>query len=101
MEGLFDRSVDGREDGRQQAERSLGSGVIVDKRGCILTNSHVVEQASKIQVQLDGNNQTKYTEKVIGVDEDTDLAVIKIEANKDLPTAKLDRKSTRLNSSHT
>jgi len=89
MQDFFDRFFDGRQDGPPQAERSLGSGVIVDKRGYILTNNHVVEQATKIQVQLDGGAQTRYTAKVIGVDEDTDLAVIKIEANKDLPTAKL------------
>src|SRR5947199_9724832 len=89
MQDFFDRFFDGRQDGPPQAERSLGSGVIVDKRGYILTNNHVVEQATKIQVQLSGNAQTKYTAKVVGVDEDTDLAVIKIEANKELPTAKL------------
>src|SRR5579864_7531637 len=89
MQDFFDRFFDGRQDGPPQAERSLGSGVIVDKRGYILTNNHVVEQATKIQVQLDGKTQTKYTAKVIGVDEDTDLAVIKIDADKDLPTAKL------------
>src|SRR6266851_1009969 len=89
MQDFFDRFFDGRQNTPPQAERSLGSGVIVDKRGYILTNNHVVEQATKIQVHLDGNNQTKYTAKVIGVDEDTDLAVIKIEANKELPTAKL------------
>src|SRR5258705_6695245 len=88
MQDFFDRFFDGRQDGPPQAERSLGSGVIVDKRGYILTNNHVVEQATKIQVQLDGNPQ-KYTAKVVGVDEDTDLAVIKIEANKELPVAKL------------
>src|SRR5438874_7510619 len=79
MQDFFDRFFDGRQDGPPQAERSLGSGVIVDKRGYILTNNHVVEQATKIQVQLSGTNQAKYTAKVIGVDEDTDLAVIKIE----------------------
>ena len=89
MQDFFDRFFDGRQDAPPQAERSLGSGVIVDKRGYILTNNHVVEQATKIQVQLDGNDPNKYTAKVIGVDEDTDLAVIKIEATKDLPTAKL------------
>src|SRR5216684_2157412 len=88
MQDFFDRFFDGRQDGPQQAERSLGSGVIVDKRGYILTNNHVVEQATKIQVQLNGDT-TRYTAKVIGVDEETDLAVIKIEANKELPTAKL------------
>ena len=89
MQDFFDRFFDGRQDAPPQAERSLGSGVIVDKRGYILTNNHVVEQATKIQVQLDGGDPTKYTAKVIGVDENTDLAVIKIDASKDLPTAKL------------
>src|SRR5467141_808126 len=88
MQDFFDRFFDGRQDGPPQAERSLGSGVIVDKRGYILTNNHVVEQATKIQVQLNGET-TRYAAKLIGVDEDTDLAVIKIDANKDLPTAKL------------
>src|SRR5215470_7465628 len=88
MQDFFDRFFDGRQDAPPQAERSLGSGVIVDKRGYVLTNNHVVEQATKIQVSLDGD-PNKYTAKVIGVDEDTDLAVIKIEASKELPTAKL------------
>jgi serine protease Do len=88
MQDFFDRFFDGRPDGPPQAERSLGSGVIVDKRGYILTNNHVVEQATKIQVQLNGDT-TKYTAKLVGVDEDTDLAVVKIDANKDLPVAKL------------
>ncbi|MGA2096224.1 MAG: Do family serine endopeptidase [Candidatus Acidiferrum sp.] len=89
MQDFFDRFFDGRQDAPPQAERSLGSGVIVDKRGYILTNNHVVDQATKIQVQLDGADTTKYTAKVVGVDEDTDLAVIKIDVNKELPTAKL------------
>jgi len=87
MQDFFDRFFDGRQE-PSQAERSLGSGVIVDKRGYILTNNHVVEQATKIQVQLN-EDPVKYTAKLIGVDEETDLAVIKIEANKDLPIAKL------------
>jgi len=88
MQDFFDRFFDGRGDAPPAAERSLGSGVIVDKRGFILTNNHVVDQATKIQVQLNGES-TKYTAKVVGVDEETDLAVIKVEAGKDLPTAKL------------
>src|SRR5216117_62915 len=88
MQDFFDRFFDGRQNTPPQAERSLGSGVIVDKRGYILTNNHVVEQATKIQVQLNGDT-TRYTAKVVGVDEDTDLAVIKIDANKELPIAKL------------
>src|SRR5467141_174934 len=88
MQDFFDRFFDGRPDGPPQAERSLGSGVIVDKRGYILTNNHVVEQATKIQVQLNGD-PTRYTAKIVGVDEDPDLAIIKIDAGKDLPIAKL------------
>jgi serine protease Do len=61
----------------------------VDRKGYILTNNHVVEQATKVQVQLNGDT-TKYNAKVVGVDEETDLAVVKIEAgNKELPVAKL------------
>ena len=88
FQDFFDRFFDGRPDAQPQAERSLGSGVIVDKRGYILTNNHVVENATKIQVQLNGDSN-RYTAKVVGVDEETDLAVIKIDASKDLPTAKL------------
>jgi len=89
MQDFFDKFFDGQgQNAQPQAERSLGSGVIVDKRGYILTNNHVVEQATKIQVQLNGESN-KYTAKVIGVDEDTDLAVIKIDAGRDLPVAKL------------
>jgi serine protease Do len=88
MQDFFDRFFDGRQDGPPQAERSLGSGVIVDKRGYILTNNHVIENATKIQVQLN-NDTARYTAKVIGADDDTDLAVIKIEVSKELPVAKL------------
>ena len=70
------------------AEHSLGSGVIVDKEGYILTNDHVVNGATKIQVQLNGES-TKYTAKVVGTDDETDLAVLQIHADRDLPVAKL------------
>ena len=85
---FFFHFFDGRPNGQPKAERSLGSGVIIDKRGYILTNNHVVDQATKIQVQLSGDT-TKYTAKVVGVDDATDLAVIKIDAAKELPSAKL------------
>ncbi len=87
FQDFFDRFFDFPDQG-PAAERSLGSGVIVDKKGYILTNNHVVEQATKIQVQLHGES-ARYTAKVIGTDEETDLAVIKIDANRELPTTKL------------
>ena len=87
FQDFFDRFFDSPEDG-PSAERSLGSGVIVDKKGFILTNDHVIDQATKIQVALDGD-PVHYSAKVIGTDKDTDLAVIKIEADHELPVAKL------------
>jgi serine protease Do len=71
-----------------ETEHSLGSGLIVDKKGYILTNDHVVNGATKIQVQLNGQS-TKYAAKVVGTDDETDLAVLKIEADRELPVAKL------------
>lgn len=73
--------------GREMRSRALGSGFIVDKSGYILTNFHVVEKADKINVRLDSGEE--YPAKVIGKDEGTDLAVIKIEAKKELAVAKL------------
>jgi serine protease Do len=65
----------------------LGSGFIVDKTGYIITNFHVVEKADTINVTLASGDD--YKAKVIGKDEGTDIAIIKIEANKELPTLKL------------
>ncbi len=66
---------------------SVGSGFIVDKSGYILTNYHVVDDAAKITVRL--QNSEEYPAKIIGTDEETDLAVLKIDAGKDLPSVKL------------
>jgi serine protease Do len=87
FQDFFDRFFDSP-DNSPDAERSLGSGVIVDKKGFILTNDHVIDQATKIQVTLDGD-PTKYNGRVIGFDKETDLAVVKIEADHDLSIAKL------------
>jgi serine protease Do len=71
---------------------SLGSGFIVDPKGYIITNYHVIEKADKIYVKLstDPDNQDEgRPARVIGFDKATDLAVIKIETDKPLPTVKL------------
>ena len=61
-------------------QRSLGSGVIIDPSGIALTNSHVVEKATEIEVTtLDGS---KHKAKVIGNDRKTDLAVLKLDDGK-------------------
>src|ERR1700751_2262651 len=71
-------------------ERSLGSGVIVDSKGYIVTNRHVIEKADRIRVRLqDDAPGVQHDAKLIGSDQETDLAVIKIEMDRGLPTAKL------------
>jgi serine protease Do len=75
--------------GRPRAEREsgLGSGVIVDPRGYILTNNHVVDKATTVQVTL--LDKREFTAKVIGTDPQTDVAVVKIEAGGSLPALPL------------
>ncbi len=71
---------------QREVEHALGSGVIVSPQGYILTNNHVVRNASSIVVEL--HDKRKFKAKVIGRDPDTDLALLKIDAT-DLPTAPL------------
>jgi len=76
----------------QQLRRSLGSGVIVDPKGYIITNNHVVEGATKIKVSVSGGEE--YTARVIGTDSVSDIAVIKINGTKDFPYAKIGNSQT-------
>ena len=59
--------------------RSSGSGVIISKDGYIVTNNHVIENATKVEISLENN--TRHTARVIGTDPTTDLALLKIEAD--------------------
>jgi serine protease Do len=68
---------------RERREQSLGSGVIVESNGFIVTNNHVVSKADEIKVLL--NDKREFKGKIVGTDPKTDLAVIKINA-ADLPT---------------
>lgn len=72
---------------REQKLTSLGSGVLVDSKGYILTNYHVIARADKINVKLD-NGET-YAARVVGQDPESDLAVLKIDAQKALPFARI------------
>jgi serine protease Do len=101
MQDFFNRFFggqggDGDDDGGFGGERkALGSGFIVDPRGYIITNNHVVDKADKIFVRLstdpDGGapGEEGRPAHVVGVDKDTDIAVIKIDAKDPLPTIKL------------
>ena len=78
----FFRKRPPREDGR-----AAGSGVIVDPRGFVLTNNHVVENATTIEVRLSDDRKFKAT--LVGRDARTDLAVLKIDSPSPLPVAEL------------
>lgn len=68
--------------------RSLGSGVIIEKTGYIITNHHVIEGADAIRVRL--SDDEEFDAEIIGSDVKTDLALIKIEsADREFPIAKL------------
>jgi serine protease Do len=71
----------------RRPSRGVGSGFIVDPKGVILTNYHVVEGMSSIMVKLQSGEQLRGT--VIGTDEETDVAVVKVNAGRDLPAVAL------------
>jgi serine protease Do len=101
MQDFFNRFFGGQggaggDDGSGQSggtREALGSGFIVDSRGYIITNNHVVDKADKIFVKLssDPDNPSEHGRPahVVGVDPETDIAVIKIDAPQPLPTVKL------------
>ncbi|MDA8402687.1 MAG: DegQ family serine endoprotease [Desulfobacteraceae bacterium] len=68
---------------REFKQNSLGSGFILDKAGYIATNNHVIDGADEIQVKL--NDGKEYRAEIIGTDPSTDLALIKIKTDHDLP----------------
>jgi len=106
MQDLFNRFFGGQGGGGDDQDgnpfgggdagerRALGSGYIVDPRGYIITNNHVVDKADKIYVKLStdpdgGPGDNGRPAHVIGVDKEADIAVIKIDTKEPLPTVKL------------
>jgi serine protease Do len=87
FEEFFERFFGGMGPQRELRRSSLGSGVLINKDGHIITNSHVVENATDIKVSL--SDKEEFNAKVVGRDAQTDVALIKIEAKRDLPVAPL------------
>lgn len=83
---FFGDQFDGLGQPREFKQASLGSGVIVDQDGFILTNNHVVKDADEIKIKL--SDKREFKGKVIGTDPKTELAVVRIEAHN-LPVLKL------------
>jgi len=93
MDDFFNHFFGGPGAGQGQGpirERSLGSGVVVDPKGYIVTNRHVVERADRVRVRFEDDPPgVQHDAKVIGTDQETDLAVIKVDVDRALPAAKL------------
>lgn len=71
--------------GQQQAQVGTGSGVIITADGYIVTNNHVIQDASELEVTL--NNNKTYKAKLVGTDSKMDIALLKVETNEKLPYA--------------
>jgi serine protease Do len=80
---LLERFFHGSAGQREVRKGSLGSGFIIDKSGYIVTNNHVVDNAADIKVSLSGSEE--YDAKVVGTDPQTEVALLKIKAQRDLP----------------
>jgi serine protease Do len=96
---FFGGQAPGPDEGADNGEvqESLGSGFIVDAKGYIITNDHVIDKADKIYVKLSTDPDTQdlgRPARVIGIDKATDLAVIKIDTSTPLPTVKLGNSDT-------
>ncbi|MFP4346675.1 MAG: DegQ family serine endoprotease [Desulfococcaceae bacterium] len=83
---MFERFFGGDPE-REFKQRSLGSGFVIDKSGYIVTNNHVIEGADEIQVRL--SNDQEYDAEIVGRDPNTDIALIKITQDADLPVVTL------------
>jgi len=83
---FFERRGEGLPTPRQRRQSSLGSGFVIDAAGYIVTNHHVVEGADEITVRLHDNTSLRAT--LIGTDDKTDLALLKVESPRPLPAAR-------------
>ncbi len=86
MEEFFEHFF-GQRDPRQFQRQSLGSGFILDEKGHIVTNNHVIKNAEEIKVKLKDGEE--YDAELIGTDPSTDIALIKIETETSLPSIEL------------
>ncbi len=71
----------GKPDPRSYRSEGSGTGFIVDRNGYIITNNHVIDKADRIKVKVSGEEE-EYRGHVVGIDQETDVAVLKIEAKR-------------------
>ena len=87
--GIFDRFFQDLMPNFNDRRRSLGSGVIINSRGYILTNEHVIGKAVRIKVTL--IDKREFDAQLVGADRKSDLAVIKIDSKDPLPFVEMGR----------
>ena len=87
FEDFFREFYDKNSPKQQRKATSLGSGFIIDEKGLVVTNNHVIQGADEISVVLQNNEILKA--EVVGRDLKTDIAVLRVKAEKDLPYVKL------------
>ncbi len=80
----FEDKFNGQTPKRKRKQGSLGSGFIISEDGYIVTNNHVIASADEIHVKLQDDGRD-YPAEIVGRDKETDLALLKIDADKDLP----------------
>lgn len=83
FEEFFNRERDGQNNTRPRRVQSLGSGFVIDEEGIIITNNHVIADADEITANF--SDGTQLVAEVVGRDEKTDLAVLKVNPDKPLP----------------
>ncbi len=79
---------------KQRPSQGQGSGFVISSDGYVVTNNHVIDGATKIQVSFDENE--KFEAKLIGTDQRTDIALLKIQSSKTFPAVKLSEKAPRV-----
>jgi serine protease Do len=95
----FGQGQGGPDGGKPKMVQGQGSGFVVSSDGYVVTNNHVIDGATKIQVVFDDNPHgegTKYEAKLVGTDPRTDIALIKIQSDKTFPAVKFAEKEARV-----
>lgn len=92
--GMPENNPFGGQRPRDRRRPGEGSGVIVDPKGYVITNNHVVGGADRIRVRLFDDDTKLYEANIIGVDAETDIAVLKIEINRKVPFAAIGNSET-------
>ena len=91
---FFRRFFPGGSEDDTEASESIGSGVVLDPSGLIVTNEHLISKAVTIRVKF--TNRQEYDANVIAADPELDIALLKVDGKKDFPFLKVKKKTVRV-----